>query len=304
MRKIHEDPIVREPKTSWSPDSSWLAFTGSAKTNQVIWLYDVEGRQLHQVTDGGYNDKWPTFDSRGEYLFFVSGRNYQDSLTEDSVDYGSFSYPSTDLIMALPLRNDLRGPGKPRSSMGNSAIEGSQKRILIDLNDMERRCIVLVSDVGAYSNLASTREGKLLFSFVARDQLFPSSPGSGPSIKLLDFAVQSSNGNAEPKTLLEGFSDFRISADGRSVLVRKNKTISRMEPVAGEKLKAALNLGDMHEEIQPSAEWRQIFMDAWRLYRDFFYDPDRRCAAWIGSQQGRNMQVFSTFVPTVKMLTM
>ena len=284
-RKIHEDPIVREPKISWSPDSSWLAFTGSAKSNQVIWLYDVEGHQLRQVTEGGYNDKWPTFDARGEYLFFVSGRNFQDSLTEDSVDYGSFGYPSTDLIMALPLRSDLRGPGKLPITAGKSSIEGSQKRVLIDLDDMERRCVVLASDVGAYSNLTSTREGKLLYGFIARDHLYPSSPGSGPSIKLLDFVEQSSNGNKEPKTLLEGFNDFRISADGSSLLVRKNKTISRMEPIVGQKLKEAMNLGDMHEQIQPPAEWRQIFTDAWRLYRDFFYDPAMRGVDWVAARK-------------------
>jgi len=280
-RKIHEDPIVRNPQISWSPDSSWLAFTGSANSNQIIWLYEIERDQLHQVTDGGYNDRWPTFDARGEYLFFVSGRNFQDSLTEDSVDYGSFGYPSTDLIMALPLRSDLPGPGKPRSSASNSSIEGSQKRVLIDLDDMERRCVVLVSDVGAYSNLASTREGNLLYSFVTRDQLYPSSPGSGPSVKLLHFAEQSSNGNAEPKILLEGLNDFRISTDGRSLLVRKNKTISRMEPIVGQKLKEAMNLGDMHQQIQPPAEWHQIFTDAWRLYRDFFYDPAMRGVDWV-----------------------
>jgi len=51
--------------------------------------------------------------------------------------------------------------------------------------------------------------------------------------------------------------------------------------MAGEKLKEALNLGDMHEEIQPPAEWRQIFTDAWRLYRDFFYDPAMRGVDWV-----------------------
>jgi len=32
-------------------------------------------------------------------------------------------------------------------------------------------------------------------------------------------------------------------------------------------------VGSLEAVVDPAAEWRQIFNDAWRIERDFFYDP-------------------------------
>ena len=176
-KNIHKDSTVRQPQVSWSPDSSWLAFTGSADSLQAIFVYDTQTGETHQVTGGGYDDQWPTFDRNGDYLYFVSKRNYY-GLTYDSVDYSNFIYPSTELIMALPLRGDV--PSPDRSAMTRK-VGNPQKHLVIDFDQLERRAVIVASEVGTYSDLAVTHDGSLLYKFVP--------PGAGPSLKSLSFGV-------------------------------------------------------------------------------------------------------------------
>ena len=42
----------------------------------------------------------------------------------------------------------------------------------------------------------------------------------------------------------------------------------------------ALNLDAIEVRIDPPAEWKQIFHEAWRINRDFFYDPNMHGADW------------------------
>src|SRR5262249_59033501 len=41
-----------------------------------------------------------------------------------------------------------------------------------------------------------------------------------------------------------------------------------------------LNLDAVEVRIEPRAEWEQIFNEAWRVNRDFFYAPNMHGADW------------------------
>jgi tricorn protease len=264
-KSIHEDPLVRQPRLSWSPDSSWLAFTGSRDSMQVIWFYDTQTDKVHQVTGGGYNDDWPTFDRNGDYLFFVSNRNY-NGLTYDSVDYSNFIYPSTELLMALPLRSGVPSPDNKSVSQ---QPENPPKRLVIDFDQIERRAVVLASEVGTYSDLAVFHDGSLLYKF--------SPPGAGPSLKRLSFGAPETS---QTKLVLNVAWDFGVSGDGKKVFIREGNGIVPVDPISGQKEPDAIAFTDMSMEVSPAVEWKQVFVEAWRLYRDFFYDPKMRGVNW------------------------
>jgi tricorn protease len=48
----------------------------------------------------------------------------------------------------------------------------------------------------------------------------------------------------------------------------------------------------MEATVDPRAEWRQLFTDAWRLERDFFYDPEMHGVDWnaMREQYGRLLE--------------
>ena len=45
-------------------------------------------------------------------------------------------------------------------------------------------------------------------------------------------------------------------------------------------MKEANATDEMQAKVDPRAEWRQMFRDAWRQERDFFYDPGMHGVDW------------------------
>ncbi len=82
------------------------------------------------------------------------------------------------------------------------------------------------------------------------------------------------------QTVLEGVGEFRISADGKKLLVHKGDTFAVVKAAAGQNLERPMSLDGMTAVIDPREEWRQLFIEAWRIERDFFYDPHMHGVDW------------------------
>jgi tricorn protease len=265
--KIDRDPLVRSPHLSWSPDSRWLAYARGAEGSRrytAIWLYDVEANQAHQVTGGFFNDLWPTFDSTGNYLFFVSERGLF-AATFDTVDYNNYIYPSNHLLLVVPLRSDIGAPWIPTKDPAAQRENGLTRGI--ELANFERRALPALRDRGTYGNLAAARDGQLLFSFT--------SPDGASAIKVLNL-----KDSREAKSILNDVTDFKVSADGKKLLVRRDKAFACLETVPNQKIEKELRLSGMTVEVDPGAERRQIFNEVWRLYRDCLYDEKMHGVDW------------------------
>lgn len=108
------DPWSGQSRISWSPDSHWMAYTkGGDNRASSIWLYNVADNKTHQVTSGMFNDTWPTFDRKGDYLYFASNRDFTSPIYEDVGT--TFVYANTDILLLVPLRNDVGSPFAPKS---------------------------------------------------------------------------------------------------------------------------------------------------------------------------------------------
>ncbi|MFQ5463089.1 MAG: peptidase S41, partial [Phycisphaerae bacterium] len=81
---------------------------------------------------------------------------------------------------------------------------------------------------------------------------------------------------------MKDVGNFTISADGKKLLVRKGgKTLAIIDAAKDQKLdKKKISLSGMNATIDPRAEWRQVFTEAWRIERDFFYDPNMHGVDW------------------------
>lgn len=267
-KRIDRDPLVRQPQMSWSPDSRWLAYVRGANESPrytAIWLYSVDDNRTRQVTSGSFNDSWPAFDRQGDYLFFVSARNFTTP-TFDSVDYNNFIYQSADVLLVVSLRPDLGPPWVPRGNKSDDADRVRQP-LVIELQDFEHRALTALRDRGKYSSLMVAHDGQLLFTFTP--------PDGAPSIKSINFKE-----GREAKTVLDGFGDFKLSADGKKLVVRPESNFAVVDPVPNQKIDKQIKLDGMTVEIDSRAEGREIFNDAWRLYRDFFYDQNMREVNW------------------------
>ncbi|MEQ8764198.1 MAG: PDZ domain-containing protein [Planctomycetota bacterium] len=108
------DPVAFGGTTvSWSPDSRWLTYALSEDVfrGSSIFLYDIESKERHRVTSEMFADSSPVFDRKGDWLYFTSTRSFENPIYGD-LDQ-SFVYPGTQVLLAVPLREDIASPWLP-----------------------------------------------------------------------------------------------------------------------------------------------------------------------------------------------
>ena len=299
----------------WSPDSRWLAYARpTAAANVALFLFDTKNAKLHQVTSGYLTDTRPTFDPEGKYLFYTSDREF-------SPVYGSFdtswTYANPTKLVAVPLRKDVRSPlftrndeeGQDEKKDENKKDEskkddpartasGAQTpdekkadekkpeekkpeekpapppNVEIDIDGFEARAVVLPPKAGNYDGLQAIK-GKLMYRRRPRT-------GSGEEkspIVYFDFEER------EEKTVLDDADRFEVTADGKKLLAEKDRKFAMIEIKPGQKFEKPMATGDMEAPVDPRAEWRQMFADAYRFERDYFYDPNMHGVDWAGLRQ-------------------
>ena len=270
---------------SWSADSRWIAYHNDLDTRQrAIFLHDISNGERHQVTSGFYDDASPVFDPDGKYLYFRSGRNWRPVYSDIDT---TWVYINSTQIVAVPLRNDVSSPLAARNDEEeakkedeeeeNGDVDAEEKKdeekkpesVDIDIEGFERRLVVLPADPGNYGGLAAV-SGKVIYHRRPRT-------GSGEESSPIVFYDLEER---EEKTILDDADGYSVSADGKKMLVVKNTTLAIVDVAPKQKMENTLATGEMAMELDPAAEWRQIFNDAWRLERDYFYDPNLHGVDW------------------------
>ena len=288
-------------QASWSADSRWIAYSRSADSrNPAVFLYDTKEGKAHQVTSGFYADNRPVFDPDGKHLYFLTNRSFDPAYSD--VDNG-WIYANTSQIAAVPLRKDVASPlaarnddeGKEDEKKKDEGKEDEKKKdkkgadeakdekkdekkppepVKIDLEGFESRLVVLPPAAGNYADLAAV-SGKVVYRRVPRT-------GSGSEDSPIVFYDLEKR---EEKTVLPKAGGFEVSADGKKLLVVQQGKFAIIDLAPDQKMEKTIDLAGLTMELDPPAEWRQIFTDAWRMERDFFYDPNMHGVDWNGMRE-------------------
>jgi tricorn protease len=158
---------------------------------------------------------------------------------------------------------------KPADDKEESKDEKPAKPVEIDLADFEQRAVVLPPKAGNYADLEAVN-GKLLYRRLPRT-------GSGDEKSTLVFYDLEKR---EEKTILEDVDDVILAAKGEKLLVRRKSDYALIEPKDGQKFEKKLPVNSLQTVVDPVAEWTQLFTEAWRIERDFFYDPNMHGVDW------------------------
>ncbi len=275
---------------AWSPDSRWLAYAMTAEnTFRQIKLYDVENGSTVPVTSDRVNSFSISWDRKGEFLYFLSDRNLRSSVGSPWGQRQPEPYfDRTMEIFHVALQRGLRSPFKPddeltQSSNGKSRDNGSNDAaqadtpVRIDLDGLQRRVKRVPIVAGNYSSLYGNESA-----------LFWRSRGSGRGAQSDLMGVKIGNEGAEPVVLVSDIRSFELSQDGKKILVRKGNNLYVIAAKPAKVSKPADNKVDLEGwsfPIDVRDDWRQIFVDAWRLERDYFYDPNMHGVDWDGALQ-------------------
>jgi tricorn protease len=279
---------------SWSPDSKWITYSFvQFNRNNKVFLYNLEQDRSYPVTDEFYDCMNPSFDANGDYLYFLSYRNFTariDIFEDDHV------IPEPVQLMVVQLRAGQKPPfarspkdepaaadkGEMTPKAAKADAKGTTPAIRIDLDGIGSRVFEAPVEPGNYYYL---KAGKGRVTFAQRDEYGEDeaeetfTPSGREKLKLHVFDVA----DAKDVVLDPKISDWKLSANREQAIVRKGSSYY-VTPVA--KLYASKSLGDkltldnMSYRVVPREEWAQIFNDSWRWYRDFFYDPDMHGHDW------------------------
>lgn len=172
---------------------------------------------------------------------------------------------------------------KPESKEGKddkgkpSEKSKEPKEFTIDFEEIESRAFQLPVGHGSFGNLAVNDRNQLIYSEFPRGGMFSEGGPGGGSIQLYDLHEE----DPKPKAVVEGGGQFALSSDGKKLLIRRGPRGSFVVDAApGQKLDKPIVTRGMAVVIDPRQEWKQLFHEAWRVERDFFYDPNMHGVDW------------------------
>jgi len=302
---------------AWSPDGRWAAYEQAISTQQIIIkLCRIESGETYQVTDAVRRDTKPAFDPAGRYLYFLSARDFDP--VPDTMHF-EFSFPKGMRPYLITLRKDLRSPFQPESALLHEEAEEkpgekqeekpdkpkAPKPVEIDLDGITNRIVAFPVPEGRYGRVFGTSNGTLFTSLpiegLSAGDMMGVKPKSNGSLEFYDFEKR------KQEHIADEVGDFSVTADGKTLLYYSHDKLRVLK--AGEKLPELpppvadkpgresgwLDLGRVKVSIRPSAEWRQMLGEAWRLQREQFWVADVAGVDWPG--------VYQRYAPLVDRLT-
>ncbi len=279
---------------SWSPDSKWIAYNRMTNTNfRQAFIYSVDENKSYALTDGLSDVTEPVFDRGGKYLYFLASTDAGPVV--NWFDLSSADMEMTHNIYLVTLQKETINPFAKESDEEEIMEEEKEEKnadkkkdeedkteeesLKIDFEDIQNRIVALPVESGQYDMLQSPKEGELLYI---------SNKNGSRSLK--KFTIK----DREDKDVAE-IDGFHVSADGNKMLYRKGSvwgiTDAGAKPEPG---KNVINTGAFEVRIVPADEWKQIFGEAWRINRDYFYDPGMHGTDWPAMKEK-----YAEFLPHV-----
>lgn len=287
--RIASEPVytpINPMRAAWSPDSRWLAYTvQSAGLIQTAHAWSVDNGRSVQLSDGLSEMVEPVFDPNGEFLYLLASTDagpVKDWFSQISADNAQ-SHALYAIVLRkggphpLPLQSDEPGESKPDADEKkgkDTKAAPEAKKVQIDADGIGDRIVALPAGNGTRRGLKVGASGEIFFIETVGRRSFDSFTGAG---ELKRFTLD----KRETKTLARGVEDFVLSGDGKRILyqIKQDWFITDV----ADELKAGqgkLALDSISVRVEPRAEWAQILDEAWRVNRDYFYDPGFHGADW------------------------
>ena len=259
---------------SWAPDSRFVTYV---KNNELgigdVWVHSLADKRNHAITSSMTNESEPVFDPQGRYLYFLSSRD-QD-LQFSSIEFNYMVTNSTRVYAAqlnadqpalfLPKSDEVTVASDANGDEDNDESEDEAVTINIDFDGLEDRVVALQPGGGNYNNLAASPKGPVYVS------------GQNGDNKVMLFNLE----DEEEVTVLEGVESFSLSGNGEKVLYSASSALGIADLAAEQDAsEGRLELDDMELLVDPTIEWQQMYVDGWRILRDWFYDPNMHGMDW------------------------
>jgi len=285
-----------------SPDGRWLAYTEERPNyHRRLVLHEFDGGEDLVVTTGDADASAPAFSRDGKYLFFAASTN--SGPLQVGLNMTSRERPYRAGLYAVVLAGEGASPLAPETGdeapdadaangdeRDEDADEDEDVVTRVDRAGIADRIVALPVAEANYAALSVGDDGRLYF--LDREQPGAVNPppdddsAGGNAIRRFDFDER------EVEDVLEGVRDFELSASGSHMIVFRADRSLAVAEIGDEVDAEALDTSGLRLMIEPRAEWKQIFDEAWRMEGEYFYDPDVHGLDWDA--------VYEKFAPLVE----
>ncbi len=273
---------------TWSPDSKWLAYAKAAGNNfRQITIWSLQDKSIHKVTNTFADAFSPAWDKDKKHFYFLASTDL--ALGSGWANTSSMTANANYSVYAVNLQKDEDSPFKLKSDeeevkketedkesakkddkkdkKDEEEAEEKDESIKIDFESIAERTIPLPMPKRNYRLLVTGTEGSV---FIAKS--VPNQSG----VTIQKFTLE----DQESKEFVSGARSMTVSNDGKKMLARIGPSWKIMETSGasgkdGKTLKVSLKT-----KLDRSQEWMQIFEEAWRYERDYFYDPNMHGRDW------------------------
>lgn len=282
---------------AWSPCGRWLAYSFAPnERTHILKIYDSETGDTHAMTPPEFRDVQPAWDPDGEMLYFLSYRDYDP--VPDNLQF-ELAFPMGMRVMAVVLRKDIPNPllptpkpfeePKPPANAPQTSEPNAIKPIAIDFDDIHLRVITVPLPAGIYGQVAGLSKRRVIATqfpiegTLSSNWFSTETEGKG-ALVMYDFHT------GKTETLAGKVNDFTLSRDSKTLAYRSGKRL-RVLP-AGQKPDEKhaqappsresgwIDLTRIRCAVVPTHEWRQMYREAWRLQREFFWSADMSGVDW------------------------
>jgi tricorn protease len=289
VTKVDSNPRAEMHDFAWSPDALWLAYSKAADNDlREIYLYNLTAASSTRVTRAQTSDFDPTFDPQGKYLYFIALKHENPVFSESEFNVATLKMAG---IYVATLQASEPSPFAPRSDEGTPKEEkkdeskseawkpGATAPIHIDFAGLGERVVPLPVPAGEIAQLSAVR-GRVLYLTMPIKSFDTALHGESPELHAFDMEKRKDSVLASP------VDNYALSADGTAALTKHKDTYAIVatsgEGGASDEAKPKeLDLSHMQELVDPAAEWAEMFYQAWRLERDFFYSPKLNGVDWV-----------------------
>lgn len=281
---------------TFSPDGRWLVWSEPIRVEEqhrlvLADLADPDGEPV-PLTGGRFDDTSPTFTADGKYLAFLSARTFDPSYDSHVFSLG-FSAAVRPYLVPLaasepapfgPSADGWRLSKEPTPATPDESAPPPVAPVVIDVDGFEQRIVAFPVPSGRYRDLQAAHDGVLWVhesgeagELGARRAGVEGEP-PGHAVEFFSFVERS------VVELVERADSARVSGDGERVVVRAGDEVTvrlTARPLKSEDAElVTVDLSRLRYELDPVAEWRQMFDENARIMRDHYWRADHNGIDW------------------------
>lgn len=280
---------------SWSPDSKWLAFEQAASNTMIqIKIYNVITNATFDLTTDRANSSNASWSPDGQFIYFLSDRNFTSLVkspwgTRQPEPY----FDASEKVYFIALKKGTRSPFRENDELADATkkedtitkTDKKKKKDKQETKEKKPQVVVTIDQEGIQQRITEVpvKPGNYSGLQVSKKALYLISKETGIDAKSDLSFIKIDNEDVSLKTMVSDVEGFELTTNGEKILLKKDKTYymfdagtSKVSDLAENKI----DLKDWKFPIIPQEDWKQIFKDAWRMERDYFYDKNMHGVDW------------------------